>query len=206
LSARGFDRVASFPAAESPASVFGHHVILASPSEKEKETAQPQVVVAAPVATVVAEVPEAPRPIAPAPAPVALKLAALTNDERLDALQDVVTRHVVRVMRLRPGTQPPSAHDRLMNIGVDSLMAVELKKQLTREFDGAVAVPSTLIFDYPTIAAIAGFLLTALGLAERDVPESKRAAPPAPAMSAIADLSDDEVEAMLAEQLKGFNA
>jgi 3-oxoacyl-(acyl-carrier-protein) synthase/SAM-dependent methyltransferase/acyl carrier protein len=209
LRERGFDRVATFPAADSPAAVFGHHVILAA-VPADAIPAQMVTVEAPGVSATVTPAP-APSLVAPTSAPGASgagtvrdRLAALTVGERVELLRDIVQRQVIRVMRLRATAPAPSMTDRLMSIGMDSLMAVELRKMLGKELDGAVAIPSTLIFDYPTIGAIVDLILTSLGLAE--VPVAAPAAPAAAAnaAAAIADLSDAEVEAMLLEQLKGL--
>ena len=50
----------------------------------------------------------------------------------------------------------------LMEAGLDSLGAVELRNQLATEFQ-AVELPSTLTFDYPTIAALAAFIASQMG-------------------------------------------
>ena len=48
-----------------------------------------------------------------------------------------------------------------MQAGLDSLGAVELRNAITARF--AVDVPATLAFDYPTQAAILGFVVGQLG-------------------------------------------
>ncbi|MEP6491995.1 MAG: beta-ketoacyl synthase N-terminal-like domain-containing protein [bacterium] len=135
------------------------------------------------------------------------RLSALTHGERQDIVQQLVQSRVMRVLRLRPDASPPGMSDRLMSIGMDSLMAVELQKHLHKDLEDSVRLPSTLIFDHPTIASIGDLVLRLLGFdnvvvadarVEVVVPKSTVAA------EAIADLTDDEIEALLTEQLKDF--
>ena len=48
----------------------------------------------------------------------------------------------------------------LFDLGMDSLMAVELKRRLERGV--GQPLPSTLTFNYPNVGALAGFLETVL--------------------------------------------
>ena len=87
-------------------------------------------------------------------------LAALPGD-RLDLLRDFVRECVVRVLRRDPA-DPPDRHDRLTDLGFDSLMAVQLRGQLSAGLAFDTALPATLMFDYPTIDKLAVYLLQRL--------------------------------------------
>lgn len=86
-------------------------------------------------------------------------------------------------------------NDPLMAAGLDSLGAVELRNDLEAAFD--CKLPSTVVFDYPTVGALAGFLATALDgrIVEKPRPESisftvhERLNIPSVALSALAQRS-----------------
>jgi acyl carrier protein len=89
------------------------------------------------------------------PAALADRLAGLSPDERAEALREMVLGHVADVLG-HAGTGALDTERGLLDLGIDSLTAVELRNRL-----GATVghrLPSTLIFDYPTIAALAGYL------------------------------------------------
>ena len=46
----------------------------------------------------------------------------------------------------------------LMEAGLDSLAAVELRNELQRALPAGTLLPSTLVFDFPTARALADFL------------------------------------------------
>ena len=210
LRAHGFDRVVSLPEAGSPAGVLGHHVIIASaPVRAVATAAEVPSLAAAATAPVVPRMPATAMPGDLPRSAIRDRLLEVTPPERRDLLRAVVRRHVIAVMRVAE-PQAPGAHDRLMDAGVDSLMALELKKRLVREFDGAVELPSTLIFDHPTIDAIAGHVLGVLELdADRPKVPARPAGATTPAMpvvdpAAIAAMSEEQVEVMLNERLRSL--
>ncbi|MBC6936368.1 MAG: acyltransferase domain-containing protein [Chloroflexi bacterium] len=133
------------------------------------------------------------------------QLQAVLPDERHDLLVDYVRQRVARVLRL-DASQTLDRHQRLLDMGLDSLMALELRALLSGGLDLSEGLPATLVFDYPTIDLVATYLEGAIGLTgETD----EKAAAPAPDQTAqaaraaeIADLSDEEVEALLLKKLR----
>jgi hypothetical protein len=135
------------------------------------------------------------------------RLATLAEGERHDTLAAFVRKHIVHVLRLDPA-QPPGRQQRLMDLGIDSLMALEFRTVLAVGLGIEGKLPATLIFDYPTIDAVAGYLLRRIfGLA----PQAS-AAPVAavPSFAGNVDrvaaqlerLDDAEAEALLSKRLE----
>jgi aryl carrier-like protein len=106
--------------------------------------------------------------------------------ERRQLLQGVLRQAVAHVL----GLQDPQRIDTrqgLLEMGLDSLMAVELRNQLARTLQQPL--PSTLVFDYPTIDALTDFLLQRLGEQQAEPPQTAQPLQPAP--DTVSDTAPD---------------
>jgi hypothetical protein len=133
------------------------------------------------------------------------RIAAASGEERTDLMVAFVRDHVTRVLRLGSGRVVDRRH-RLMDLGLDSLMAVELRNRLGNGLGLQRTLPATLMFDYPTIEAIAHFLereleTSTIGITQAAAPIGDLAPSTA---AAVAALSEDEVEAMLLRKLESL--
>jgi acyl carrier protein len=110
----------------------------------------------------------------------------------------IVTEEAAAVLALRIDEIDPDRG--LFEMGMDSLMSVELKTRLERRFSRKL--PSTLAFNYPTVSALARFLSEPLSPAVMPpaIPASILAAPPAEIDSA--DLSEDDLADLLTKSLE----
>ena len=123
---------------------------------------------------------------------------------------DYLRTAVAKVLGLR---DPAQIHPQqgLLEMGLDSLMAIELRNQLGRTL--AQKLPSTLIFDYPTIDELRHYLLETLFVEEAvPVPAAADIMTVAAAdpgrhelvTDAIAELSADDLMAQIAADFKAF--
>ncbi|MFE1459415.1 type I polyketide synthase, partial [Streptomyces sp. NPDC058735] len=104
------------------------------------------------------------------------RLLAAAEEQRTELVMDVVLREVATVLGLSgAGTLVPQQV--LKDLGLDSLMAVELRRRLSAET--GLSLPATLAFDHPTPEHI-----TRLVLSRTDLPST---AAPAPASGTAAD-------------------
>jgi short-subunit dehydrogenase/acyl carrier protein len=94
-------------------------------------------------------------------------LSAPGDDALLRQLHDVpeaqrggfVCEHLQRELQQVLGlAQRPSASSRFLELGMDSLMAVELRNRLIGQFGSAFTITATAVFDYPTIELLADYL------------------------------------------------
>ena len=206
LQANGFVAVESWPRPGMITEVLGAHIILAqAPSDvptasqsgagvdaavhRSNHVSQPEETMDAETTAFLQQLNES------APA------------ERELLLINYVRQAVMRVTRSDP-SKPPDRRQRLMDFGVDSLMAVDLRNRLAKGLGLDRALSATLVFDHPTIQAIAEYLNNELF---RE-PEPLASSPPTPSATemgskadSIADLSEEEVERLLMKKLGDMN-
>ena len=141
------------------------------------------------------------------PSDIVLHLQQAPADDRHDLLAGFLREQVRRILGL-PSVDQVDAYTALSEMGMDSLMAVELKNAL----DEATGenLPATIAFEYPTIDAIASYLLKdVLPLASEASADVSMPEVAASAESAaeeldfpdLDELSEEELEALLMEKL-----
>ncbi len=200
LAARGFVQAQAFPAAGSPAEVIGSRILVARGPG------------GAAIPVVAAPANEHRRggrvPLEEVDSGVLTRLAETPPSEHGEILVDFVRRHVARALRRGVASSIDRNH-RLVELGLDSLMAVELRNRLSTELRLKRPLPATLIFDYPSIGDIASFVATQLAgphspkedrATRSALPERSRA--PFVGATEIAELSDTEVEQLLLEKAR----
>jgi acyl carrier protein len=97
------------------------------------------------------------------------------------------------------GTDPAKPIDPrtpLGDLGLDSLLAVELRNKLGKAL--ARALPSTLLFDYPSIESLTDYLLSVVLPA---APAAEKAVS-ASLVDSIESMSDEEVDRLVAARAR----
>ncbi len=122
------------------------------------------------------------------------RLRAVPASSRTSVLAEYLRERALHVIGLPMGTNI-DGRTPLKELGLDSLMAVELRNMLVR-LTGR-SLPATLLFDYPTLDTLAKYLARIL---ELDATPAR--SQPTPAATGIAALTDDEAEAELLAELE----
>ena len=207
LSAHGFASVAAWPAAASPAAVLGQRVFAAikSGGGDVREIRERDENVRDTVGEV-RRVQDAVRRSEGADSHLLRsRLREAVTDERTELLFAFVTGEIRRVLRLDDDVAL-EAPNRLLDLGLDSLMALELRRLLASGSGLAEdALSATLVFDYPTVGALVAhldseFRVDHVGATPSPAVEEPAETPALP-RSDVAEMSDAEVEALLLHKL-----
>jgi SAM-dependent methyltransferase len=127
-------------------------------------------------------------------------LSEALPSERTDVLAAHARVRVMEILRL-DAAHAPGLDDRLMQLGFDSLMAMQLRSRLASDLGLTTRLPATIVFDHPTCRALGAFLA---GQVDGGRPPATPETPPAVPegkRSDIDGLSEEQVEALLLERL-----
>jgi polyketide synthase 12/myxalamid-type polyketide synthase MxaB len=136
------------------------------------------------------------------------QLAESVPNRRRSILIDHIRRLAAQVLSLQ-NSQAIDPDEPLQSMGLDSLMAVELRNKLGQS--AGKTLPATLLFEYSTINALADYLSSEVFAlefnAQKSAPGSETPqVDPSTDSSALDDLSDDELVAMLKNKLGQLDA
>jgi len=139
------------------------------------------------------------------------KLQEITPGERLETALEFLQRQAGRVLAVDEGELPDPRRS-LNELGFDSLTAVEFCNRVSQSV--AQTLNPTLLFDYPTLELLAGYVVrdmlqmeTGSDDAVEDETEQAEDAEKEvreQVLDEIADMSDEEMESLVAEQLKSL--
>ncbi|SEL14099.1 myxalamid-type polyketide synthase MxaE and MxaD [Stigmatella aurantiaca] len=127
-------------------------------------------------------------------------LRAAERPKRAQLLEAHLCEQVGHVLRLAPSRIDPQQP--LGSLGLDSLMGLEIRNRL--EASLGLRLPATLVWRYPTVAALIEHLAEQLQLTitnKAEQPLDEAAALEAVIVNNVKQLSDEEAEALLAEKL-----
>jgi len=207
LEGSGFDRVMAFPGEDSPARVLGQHVFVARAALGETPAPRRPRVAADVRAAVIQKTNEIKTnqiktseiKTGEVKIPPMAAWSDVPEAERHESLVALVRVQLAEMLRF----DSPDRIDRkrrLMDLGLDSLMAVELRGRLAGALGLEKPLSATIAFDYPTLDALADHL--------EDVivgPEPASLADPlAGRADELEHLDDEEVEALLLKKLQSF--
>jgi polyketide synthase 12/myxalamid-type polyketide synthase MxaF len=124
-------------------------------------------------------------------------MIATDAKERPALIEKHLRQLIASVLRLnvdRIGARTP-----FQSLGMDSLMALELRNRLEDKLDARF--PATLVWQYPTVAALAEHVNESI-----EMPEAVAVMEPEPAsakgaLDRISEMSDEEVERLFAQRV-----
>lgn len=105
------------------------------------------------------------------------QLMEIPVPQRAGFVTEFLQREVQNFLRL---ASPPAASSRFLDLGTDSLMAIELRNRLHSQFGGKFTINATAVFDYPTIGGLAEYLVGQLPDSDAGADEPETVAAPEP--------------------------
>jgi acyl transferase domain-containing protein/acyl carrier protein len=136
---------------------------------------------------------------APGPAPLVLACRGRTLEEARVAVTDALRVEVAAVLHLEDD-RAVGVRQGFFEMGMDSLMAIELKKRVERAL--GMTLPRTIALECPNVGALADEIVGRLApdLAKSVVPAEKTGE-----HRGLAELTDQNAEALLQRELESLN-
>lgn len=138
------------------------------------------------------------------PAGLLSRLSSATASRKMKIVTDEVHSESLRILGLDT-LDTLNLETPLHDIGLDSLMAVELRNALSRAFERSL--PATLLFDYPSIRAISTYLAGQLNIgtvlqSKSSVVETEEPASTEDLLRQIEAMEDDDIDRLLSQDAK----
>jgi SAM-dependent methyltransferase len=199
----GFEGVSVYPEPGSPAEVLAHRVLVARNSAAKGAAPDSRPVGDMLPAQARTGTKKREKPLEAASA----FLAALREAaplQRHEELVSLIKRQIAEMLRL-PSEAQLDRRRRLTELGLDSLMAIELSGRLRKALQLDRPLSSTLIFDHPTLDALATYVeCDVLHLGVETGAAGNGSGPDLASSRAeeLDQLTDEEVEAILLKKLQ----
>ncbi|NVJ12702.1 type I polyketide synthase [Myxococcus sp. AM010] len=128
------------------------------------------------------------------------QLDAAPTNRKLELLRQHVAGQVSATLGM-PASERLSGNERLFELGVDSLLAIEIKNRLASSLGRGLR--STLIFDFPTVNGLVAHLTEELGLGTEVQKKQEASREAQGALSAeIQGLSEQELTSLIDQELE----
>ena len=124
------------------------------------------------------------------PEDIVSRLRGASGGDHEELLVSFLQQEVQAVLRL-PGEPSPTVG--FFDLGMDSLMAVELRNRLNRAFSGEYVASNTVVFDYPDIGSLARHVAEELGTPGEVDEVAASPEPPEPEPSPAVGSRDDGI-------------
>ena len=130
------------------------------------------------------------------------RLDSIAPEDRRELVSNLIAEETRRVLGLK--TEEQLDPDRgLFEMGMDSLMSVQLKGRLEKSV--GCTLPATLTFTYPTVHALTDFLLDqVLKISAVSVVDLSSRDETLPADENLADLTDEQIKNVLSTELSSL--
>jgi NAD(P)-dependent dehydrogenase (short-subunit alcohol dehydrogenase family)/acyl carrier protein len=127
------------------------------------------------------------------PSELVIALRALPDDERRASLLRCLSDLIVGALKIRTG-EPIDSRQRLFDLGLDSILAIEVKDRLERALGQKLS--ATLLFVHPTLETLSAYILAEIVGASPRMPEAVAGLDPE-----IGLLSEDELAVLLLREI-----